>query len=91
MFNDLFSTYNVSSKVGNCNVSHKNWRRNDIPSWKFFETDTTANELNGWKASSDDVSFMDSGVLNAWKGTDNRKLVIIIPDELAAKMESDCY
>ena len=89
MFSNLFSTYNVSCKIGKCNVSHADWVRNDFPSWKFFENSTKADELNNWSASGNDVSFMDKNILNAWKRTDNRKMVIIIPDELAAKMQSD--
>lgn len=89
MFSDLFSTYNVSCKIGNCDVSRTDWERNDFPSWKFFDDSTKADELNNWKSSGDDVSFMDNNILSAWKRTDDRKMVIIIPDELAAKMESD--
>lgn len=89
MFSNLFSTYNVSCKIGNCNVSRTDWERNDFPSWKFFGDSTKADELNNWKSSGNDVSFMDNNILNSWKRTDDRKMVIIIPDELAAKMESD--
>jgi len=89
MFSNLFSTYNVSCKIGNCDVSSADWERNDFPSWKFFEDSTKADELNNWRVSGSDVSFMNKGILNSWNRTDERKMVIIIPDELAAKMESD--
>ncbi len=89
MFSNLFSTYNVSCKIGNCDVSSADWERNDFPSWKFFGDNTKADELNNWRASGNDVSFMDKNILDSWKRTDDRKMVIIIPDELAAKMESD--
>ncbi|WP_027400231.1 hypothetical protein [Anaerovorax odorimutans] len=89
LFQNLFSTYNVSCKVGNCNISHEDWVRNDFPSWKYFDDSTTADVLNSWQSSGHDVSSMDSDVLSSWKGTENRKMVIIIPDELASKMEAD--
>jgi hypothetical protein len=89
MFSNVFPSYNVSCKVGNCNVSSADWQRNDFPSWKFFEDNTKADELNNWKASGNDVTFMDNNVLSAWRKTDNRKISIIMPDELAVKMESD--
>lgn len=89
MFNNLFPTYNVSCKIGNCDVSSADWARNDFPSWKFFENGTKADALNNWSASGSDVSFMDKSILNSWNRTDERKMVIIIPDELAAKMEAD--
>lgn len=89
MFSNLFPIYNVSCKIGKCDVSSADWERNDFPSWKFFEDSTKADELNNWSASGNDVSFMDKNILNSWKRTDDRKMVIITPDELAAKMESD--
>jgi hypothetical protein len=89
MFSNLFPTYDVSCKMGNCDVSHADWERNDFPSWKFFEDNTKADELNNWKFSGNDVFSMDKDILNAWKRTGNRKMVIIIPDELMAKMQSD--
>lgn len=89
MFSNLFSTYNVSCKIGKCDVSSTDWKRNDFPSWRFFEDSTKADELNNWRASGNDVSFMDKNILNSWNRTDDRKMVIIIPEELAAKMEAD--
>jgi hypothetical protein len=89
MFSNFFPTYNALSKIGKCDVSSADWERNDFPSWKFFEDSTKADELNNWSASGNDVSFMDKNILNSWKRTDDRKMVILIPDELAAKMESD--
>ena len=89
MFSNLFSTYNVSCKIGNCDVSSLDWARNDFPSWKFFDDNTKADELNNYHASGSDVSFMNKDILNSWNSTDERKMVIIIPDELAAKMEAD--
>lgn len=89
MFGNLFSTYKVSCKIGNCDVSSADWARNDFPSWKFFEDSTKADELNHWCASGSDVSSMNKDIRNSWNRTDERKIVILIPDELAAKMESD--
>lgn len=89
LFSNLFSTYNVSCKIGECNVSKKDWERNDFPSWKFFEEGAKANELNHWSASGNDSSFLDNNIVSSWNKTDNRQMVILIPDQLAAKMESD--
>ncbi|QIB68852.1 hypothetical protein Ami103574_05720 [Aminipila butyrica] len=89
MFSNIFPTYNVSCKIGNCDVSSADWQRNDFPSWRFFDDKTKAEELNSWKSSGTDTSFSDKSILNAWNRTDNRKMVIIIPDELAAKMQSN--
>ena len=89
LFRNLFSTYNVSCKIGECNVSREDWERNDFPSWKFFEEGTKANALNHWSASGNDSSFLDNNIVSSWNKTDNRQMVILIPDQLAARMESD--
>ena len=83
------SGYDVQIKAGDCNVSKKNWERNDFPFWKYFEEATTADSLNDWKAKGPDVSEWSSYSQNGAKSIGDSKITILLPESLKEKMDED--
>lgn len=83
------SGYDVQIKAGDCNVSKKNWERNDFPFWKYFEEATTADGLNDWKAKGPDVSEWSSYSQNGAKSICDSKITILLPESLKEKMDED--
>jgi len=83
------SGYDVQIKAGNCNISKKNWERNDFPFWKYFEEATTADCLNDWKAKGPDISEWSSYSQNGAKSIGDSKITILMPESLKEKMDED--
>ena len=83
------SGYDVHIKAGDCNVSKKNWERNDFPFWKYFEEATTADCLNDWMAKRPDVSEWSSYSQNGAKSIGDSKITILLPESLKEKMDED--
>lgn len=83
------SGYDVHIKAGDCDVSKKNWERNDFPFWKYFEEATTADCLNDWKAKRPDVSEWSSYSQNGAKSIGDSKITILLPESLKEKMDED--
>jgi hypothetical protein len=83
------SGYDVQIKAGDCNVSKKNWERNDFPFWKYFEEATSADCLNDWKAKGPDVSEWSSYSQNGAKSIGDSKITILMPESLKQKMDED--
>lgn len=50
-FADAFTRYDVTTHVGNANISDAHWQRNDFPIWKYFEKGASADCLNNWEPS----------------------------------------
>lgn len=83
------SGYDVQIKAGDCNVSKKNWERNDFPFWKYFEEATSADCLNDWKAKGPDVSEWSNYSQNGAKSIGDSKITILMPENLKEKMDED--
>lgn len=83
------SGYDVQIKVGDCNVSKKNWERNDFPFWKYFEEATSADCLNDWKAKGSDISELSSYSQNGAKRIGDSIITILMPESLKKKMDED--
>ncbi len=83
------SGYDVQIKAGDCNVSKKNWERNDFPFWKYFEEATTADCLNDWNAKGPDISECSSYSQNGAKSIGDSKITILMPESLKEKMDED--
>lgn len=89
MFKTAFPDNSVQIKVGNCDVAWKEWDRNDFPVWKYFEKDTSADCLNNWRGIGKNPPQWDSKVQQGLSKIDYGEMVIIIPEKLQKKMESD--
>ena len=83
------SGYDVQIKAGDCNVSKKNWERNDFPFWKYFEEATTAECLNEWESKGPDISEWSSYSQNGAKSIGDSKITILMPESLKEKMDED--
>lgn len=88
-FSDVFSDYNVITKVGNCNVSSANWQRNDFPHYMFFQKNTAADTLNNWKPSGPEPRMDSALVQRNLSYIGPGQMSIIIPEKLQEKMEAD--
>lgn len=89
MFKTAFPNNSVQTKVGNCDVAWKEWDRNDFPVWKYFEKDTSADCLNNWRGVGKNPPQWDLKVQQGLSRIDYGEMVIIIPEKLQKKMESD--
>ena len=89
MFKAAFPGNSVQTKVGNCNVAWKNWDRNDFPVWKYFEKETSADCLNNWRGVGKNPPQWDPKVQQGLSRINYGEMVIIIPEKLQKKMESD--
>lgn len=83
------SGYDVQIKAGDCNISKKNWERNDFPFWKYFEEATTADCLNEWHAKGPDISEWSSCSQNGAKSIGDSKITILMPESLKEQMDED--
>ena len=89
MFQVAFPSNSVQTKVGNCNVPWESWDRNDFPVWKYFEKDTSADCLNNWKGVGPEPPQWDSKVQKGLSQIKYGEMVILMPESLQKKMESD--
>lgn len=89
MFQSTFSDYNVQTKVGNCNVPWESWDRNDFPIWEYFKKDSTADCLNKWRPSGPEPPQTDRNVQRGLSQINYGEMVILMPESLQKKMESD--
>ena len=84
-----FPNMRVLVKTGNCDISKKNWDRNDFPFWDYYKENTKADSLNSWKATGTEPREMDSSVKKELKQIDFGAISILIPDGLQQKMDAD--
>ena len=89
MFQTTFSNYNVQTKVGNTNVPWKCWDRNDFPVWEYFKKDSSAECLNNWRPIGAEPPQTDRNVQRGLSQINYGEMVILIPESLQKKMETD--
>ena len=89
MFQAVFPSNSVQTKVGNCNVPWESWDRNDFPVWKYFEKDSKADCLNNWKGVGPEPPQWDSKVQKGLSQINYGEMVILMPESLQKKMEAD--
>ena len=88
-FEDAFSYYDVTTHVGNANISDENWQRNDFPIWKYFDKNASADCLNNWKPSGPNPPQSDPSVQRGLSSIGPGKMSVIIPEALQKKMDAD--
>lgn len=88
-FSDVFSDYQLLTKVGNCHVTARNWQRNDFPFWEFFKEDTPADALNDWRPTGPEPSQLDPAIQKNMHSIGSGKMSILIPEKLQKKMDAD--
>ncbi len=89
MFQAAFPSNSVQTKVGNCNVPWESWDRNDFPVWKYFEKNSSADCLNNWRGVGPEPPQWDSRVQKGLSQIKYGEMVILMPESLQRKMESD--
>lgn len=89
MFQAAFPKNGVQTKVGNCDVPWESWDRNDFPVWKYFEKESRADCLNNWKGVGPEPPQWDSRVQKGLSQIKYGEMVILMPENLQKKMESD--
>ena len=89
MFQTSFSSYNVQTKVGNCNVPWESWNRNDFPIWEYFKKDSSADCLNKWRPCGPEPPQTDRNVQKGLSQIGYGEMVILMPESLQKKMESE--
>ena len=88
-FADAFTRYDVTTHVGNANISDAHWQRNDFPIWKYFEKGASADCLNNWEPSGPNPPQTDPDVQRGLASIGPGKMSVIIPDALQKKMDAD--
>lgn len=88
-FEDAFSKYEVITHVGNAQISDRNWQRNDFPSWKYFDKNTSADALNDWKPVGANPSQLRSDLQKNYSSIGAGKIAVLIPEGLQKKMNAD--
>ena len=89
MFQAAFPGNGVQTKVGCCDVPWSSWDRNDFPIWEYFKRNTTADCLNNWRPTGQELPQWDSGVQKGLSQIDQGEMVLLMPKKLWEKMESD--
>ena len=89
MFQTAFPKNGVQTKVGNCDVPWESWDRNDFPVWKYFQKDTGAECLNACKCVDPEPPQWDSSIQKGLSQIKYGEIVILMPESLQKKMESD--
>lgn len=89
MFQTSFSNYNVQTKVGDCDVPSESWDRNDFPIWEYFKKDSSAECLNKWRPSGSEPPQTDRNVQKGLSQINYGEMVILMPESLQKKMESE--
>ncbi|MCM1273683.1 MAG: DUF6033 family protein [Clostridium sp.] len=88
-FVDAFPQYNVTTHVGNANISSSNWQRNDFPFWEYFQKNTSADALNDWKPAGQNPPQTRSDLQRNYSSVGSGKIAILIPESLQKKMDAD--
>ncbi len=88
-FKDAFPQYQVTTHVGNTNVSSANWQRNDFPFWEYFNENVSADSLNDWKPTGANPPQTDSVIQSHLSRIGAGKMAILIPESLQRKMDAD--
>ncbi len=88
-FADAFSCYDVTTHVGNADISDANWQRNDFPIWKYFDKNASADCLNNWKSSEPNPPQSAPSVQRGLSSIGPGKMSVIIPEALQKKMDAD--
>lgn len=89
MFSSVFPANDVEIKTGNCNVSNKVWERKDFPVWQYFHDNVSADSLNYWKPKGAEPTGAEPYIQKELGKIHFGEMVIIIPESLQKKMESD--
>ena len=88
-FVDAFTRYDVTTHVGNANISDAVWQRNDFPIWKYFEKGAKADCLNNWTPTGPNPPQSDPKVQRGLSSIGPGKMSVIIPEALQKKMDAD--
>ena len=88
-FEDAFPQYNVTTHIGNADVSKANWQRNDFPFWNYFDKSASADCLNDWKPSGSNPPQTDASVQRGLNSIGAGQMAILIPEKLQEKMDAD--
>lgn len=89
MFQSIFPNNSVQTKSGNCNVTKEAWDRNDFPVWQYFQKNTSLECLNNWKGIGAEPPQGNQGIQQGLKQIGFGEVVIMMPESLQEKMESD--
>lgn len=89
MFQSVFPNNSVQTKSGNCNVTKEAWNRNDFPVWQYFQKNSSSECLNNWKGVGVEPPQGNQGIQKGLKQIGFGEIVIMIPENLQKKMESD--
>lgn len=81
-----FCNMNIMFKVGECNVSTKDWEKDNFPFWKYFDKNTKVEETNNWNKNS---KVSEKDIQNQLQKIGYGEMVIIIPENIKQKMEED--
>lgn len=83
--NDFYDM-DITFRVGNCDISRKDWENDSFPFWKYFDNNTEVNDICNWNRNCK--------VSEAEKQKNLQKIgfgemVIVIPENLKVKMLED--
>lgn len=88
-FVDAFPQYDVTTHVGNADISSGNWQRNDFPFWEYFQKDTSADALNDWKPVGENPPQTRSDLQRNYSSVGSGRIAVLIPESLQKKMDAD--
>ena len=88
-FDDAFLRYDVTTHIGNANISDAVWQRNDFPIWRYFDKNASAECLNSWTPTGPNPPQTDPMVQRGLSSIGPGKMAVIIPDALQKKMDAD--
>lgn len=88
-FVDAFLQYDVTTHVGNVDVSSGNWQRNDFPFWEYFQKDTSADALNDWKPDGENPPQTRGDLQRNYSSVGSGRIAVLIPESLQKKMDAD--
>ena len=89
MFSSAFPVYDVSVKVGNCNIASDIWERKDFPVWQYFQDNVSADSLNNWKQTGAEPTGAEPYIQQELSKISFGKIVVMLPESLQQKMEAD--
>lgn len=88
-FADAFPQYDVTTHVGNANISSGRWQRNDFPFWKYFDKNTSADALNDWRPEGENPPQTSGDLQRNYSSVGSGRIAVLIPESLQKKMDAD--
>lgn len=81
--------YDVTTHIGNANISDAVWQRNDFPIWRYFDKNVSAECLNSWTPTGPNPPQTDPRVQRGLSSIGAGRMAVIIPEALQKKMDAD--